>query len=95
MHCWDDGAPIEETLKALNDLVNQGKIRYIGYSNVTGWHMQKIVDVSKYHGWAPVVSLQVIVIHTSTYLILLSYCHMVLKVSAIELSPLLTAGTYM
>jgi aryl-alcohol dehydrogenase-like predicted oxidoreductase len=44
IHCWDDGTPIEETLRALNDLISCGKIHYIGVSNVTGWQFQKIID---------------------------------------------------
>lgn len=58
IHAWDDGTPIEETFTALNDLVSMGKIRYIGVSNVTGWQLQKIVDMCNYRQLAPISTLQ-------------------------------------
>jgi len=57
-HLWDDGVPLEETLSALNDLVRCGKVRYLGCSNVSGWQLQRIVDVTKQMGYNPFVSLQ-------------------------------------
>ena len=39
VHMWDAGTPIEETLRALTDLVRAGKVRYIGASNFTGWQV--------------------------------------------------------
>ena len=59
IHCWDAAIPLEETLGALNDLVRQGKVRYLGGSNLTGWQLQKIMDVNKAKGWDAWVSLQV------------------------------------
>ena len=59
IHAWDDGTPIEETLSALNDIVRQGKVRYVGASNVLGWQMQKIVEVCKAKGYDRWVALQV------------------------------------
>ena len=58
-HAWDDGTPLEETLSTLTDLVRQGKVRYLGLSNVSGWQLQKIIDLIKYKGYEPFVSLQV------------------------------------
>ncbi|XP_003382666.2 PREDICTED: uncharacterized protein LOC100631598 [Amphimedon queenslandica] len=58
IHCWDDGTPLEETLRALNDLVKMGKVHYIGVSNVTGWQFQKIIDTSKYLGLNQIISNQ-------------------------------------
>ncbi|KAJ8310894.1 hypothetical protein KUTeg_012759 [Tegillarca granosa] len=52
-HLWDSATPIEETYKALNDLVRCGKVRYIGVSNVTGWQLQKIVGSMKNMGLDP------------------------------------------
>lgn len=57
-HGWDAAVPIEETLRALDDLVRSNKIRYIGVSNVTGWQMQKIVDKAETMGINSIVSLQ-------------------------------------
>ena len=39
-HVWDEGTPLAETLATLNSLVEQGKVRYIGASNLTGWQLQ-------------------------------------------------------
>ncbi|KAK7095025.1 hypothetical protein V1264_006489 [Littorina saxatilis] len=57
-HIWDDAVPLEETLTTLNDLVRSGKVRYVGASNVTGWQLQKIVDLNKQLGFNPYISLQ-------------------------------------
>jgi aryl-alcohol dehydrogenase-like predicted oxidoreductase len=57
-HCWDPLTPLEETLEALDSLVRQGKARYIGISNFTGWQLQKAIDVSRARGWAQPVCLQ-------------------------------------
>jgi aryl-alcohol dehydrogenase-like predicted oxidoreductase len=58
IHCWDDGTPLEETLRVLNDLVVCGKVRYVGVSNVTGWQFQKIIDMSRELGLNQIVSNQ-------------------------------------
>ncbi|XP_035658708.1 1-deoxyxylulose-5-phosphate synthase YajO-like [Branchiostoma floridae] len=58
IHLWDEAVPIEETLSALNDLVRAGKVRYLGASNVKGWQLQKIVDLSKYMGLNKWISFQ-------------------------------------
>jgi aryl-alcohol dehydrogenase-like predicted oxidoreductase len=55
---WDPGTPLEESLGALNALVESGKVRYIGASNFKGWQIQKAVDISKQMGWEAFVSLQ-------------------------------------
>ncbi|KAL3847198.1 hypothetical protein ACJMK2_018121 [Sinanodonta woodiana] len=57
-HAWDNGTPIEETIRTFDDLVRCGKICYYGLSNVCGWQLQKIVDFSKYNGLNPPISLQ-------------------------------------
>ncbi|XP_070176212.1 1-deoxyxylulose-5-phosphate synthase YajO-like isoform X2 [Littorina saxatilis] len=58
IHMWDSGTPLEETLMTLNDLVRSGKVRYLGASNLTGWQLQKIVDLSKELNLIPFISLQ-------------------------------------
>jgi hypothetical protein len=57
-HVWDAGTPLEETLRALDDLVRAGKVRYTGWSNTTGWQLMKIVCVSKAMGFTAPVSMQ-------------------------------------
>jgi aryl-alcohol dehydrogenase-like predicted oxidoreductase len=46
VHSWDFETPIDETLRALDDLVHQGKVRYIGTSNFTAWQMMKALWTS-------------------------------------------------
>ncbi|WP_313760723.1 aldo/keto reductase, partial [Rhizobium sp.] len=41
VHEWDGQTPLEETLEALDTLVKQGKVRYVGCSNFSGWHIMK------------------------------------------------------
>ena len=47
MHRWDADTPIEETMRALDDLVHSGKVRYLGCSNYTAWQMVEAVWTSK------------------------------------------------
>jgi aryl-alcohol dehydrogenase-like predicted oxidoreductase len=58
MHGFDGLTPVDETLSALNDLVHSGKVRYIGCSNFSGWHLQKSLDVSDRYGWSRYVAHQ-------------------------------------
>ncbi|MGI9646636.1 MAG: aldo/keto reductase [Ilumatobacteraceae bacterium] len=58
IHCWDQGTPIEETLSTLDGLVRQGKVRYLGSSNLTGWQLQKMIDTSRQLGLEAFVSHQ-------------------------------------
>ena len=46
MHGFDKNTPLEETLKALDDLIRQGKVRYIGCSNFSSWHVMKGLWIS-------------------------------------------------
>ncbi len=58
LHGWDDQTPIEETLEALNDLVRQRKVRYIGCSNFAAWQLAWSLWTCDRHNWAPFVSVQ-------------------------------------
>ena len=58
LHGFDAATPVEETLRALDDLVAAGKIRYIGCSNFSGWHLMKSLAVSARYGWARYVAHQ-------------------------------------
>ncbi|XP_061180122.1 1-deoxyxylulose-5-phosphate synthase YajO-like [Saccostrea echinata] len=58
VHVWDNATPPEEWLRALNDLVTSGKVRYIGLSNLCGWQLQKVVDLCKSGNYPSIISLQ-------------------------------------
>jgi aryl-alcohol dehydrogenase-like predicted oxidoreductase len=58
LHNWDRRAPIEETLRALDDLVTAGKVRYVGLSDVPAWVAAQAQTVARFRGWAPVTALQ-------------------------------------
>jgi aryl-alcohol dehydrogenase-like predicted oxidoreductase len=58
VHCWDPATPLEETLSTLNQLVEQGKVRYIGVSNYKASQIQKAIDLCRTMGWEPFISLQ-------------------------------------
>jgi aryl-alcohol dehydrogenase-like predicted oxidoreductase len=58
VHGWDRLTPVEETLRALDDLVRQGKVRYLGCSNWSARHLMKALCLARAAGWASFVSLQ-------------------------------------
>lgn len=58
IHIPDPLTPLEETAQALNDLVRQGKVRYIGYSNFPAWQAARLVELQQYEGYARFVSAQ-------------------------------------
>ena len=58
VHCFDSHTPLEETLSALDSLVRQGKVRYIGCSNFAAWQLAKALGVSKAAGLARFECLQ-------------------------------------
>src|SRR5947209_1856277 len=49
LHAFDALTPIDETLRAMDDLVRAGKVRYIGCSNFSGWHLMKSLALSEQH----------------------------------------------
>ncbi|MCA9802898.1 MAG: aldo/keto reductase [Cyanobacteria bacterium HKST-UBA02] len=58
MHGFDAVTPVEEVLSTLDTLVKSGKVRYIGCSNFSGWHLMKSLSVSEKYGWTKYVSHQ-------------------------------------
>ncbi len=58
VHSFDPCTPLEETLRALDDLVRQGKVRYIGCSNFAAWQLMKALSISDRQGWERFVTLQ-------------------------------------
>src|SRR3954452_6439108 len=59
VHQWDGQTPLEETMEALDTLVRSGKVRYVGCSNYSAWHMMKALAVAGAHGYQPFVSTQI------------------------------------
>ncbi len=58
VHSFDPKTPLEETLGALDDLVREGKVRYIGVSNFTGWQLMKALSISEKQNLERFVTLQ-------------------------------------
>ena len=58
LHRFDDCTPLEVSLRALNDLVSQGKVRYIGVSNFSAWQTMKACGLTAQHDWAPIDCIQ-------------------------------------
>lgn len=58
IHATDPVTPLEETLDALDDLVRQGLVRYVGVSNWAGWRIAKAQALCGAKGWAPLASVQ-------------------------------------
>lgn len=58
LHGFDAVTPVEEVLATLDDFVKAGKIRYIGCSNFSGWHLMKSLAVSEKYGWSRYVAHQ-------------------------------------
>ncbi|MBB3932801.1 aryl-alcohol dehydrogenase-like predicted oxidoreductase [Kaistia hirudinis] len=58
IHGFDPLTPVEETVRALDDLVRQGHVRYVGVSNWAAWQIMKALGIADAHGWARFASLQ-------------------------------------
>ena len=58
LHGFDAQTPVEETVRTLDDLVQAGKLRYLGVSNFSGWHLMKSLDVADRYGWTRYVANQ-------------------------------------
>jgi aryl-alcohol dehydrogenase-like predicted oxidoreductase len=58
LHTPDPATPIEETLEALGELVGQGKVRYLGHSNFSGWQLAEADGVARAHGTTGFISAQ-------------------------------------
>jgi aryl-alcohol dehydrogenase-like predicted oxidoreductase len=58
VHVWDETTPVEEVLRSLDDVVRQGKVRYIGLSNTPAWQVARMQTIADLRGWSPLVALQ-------------------------------------
>lgn len=59
LHNWDKLTPIEETMAALHDLVQAGKVRYIAVSDTPAWKVAQAQVIAQFRGWAPFIGLQI------------------------------------
>jgi len=59
LHNWDKHTPIEETMAALHDLVQSGKVRYLGVSDTPAWKTTQAQLIAQFRGWSPFIGLQV------------------------------------
>lgn len=58
IHRWDNETPLEETMRALEDLLRAGKVRYLGASNFTGWQLTRANALAEMRGWTQFISVQ-------------------------------------
>ena len=58
IHRWDPETPIEETMRALHDVVQSGKARYLGASSMYAWQFARAQEVARANGWTEFVSMQ-------------------------------------
>jgi aryl-alcohol dehydrogenase-like predicted oxidoreductase len=59
MHAWDQMTPVEEVMRALDDVVKQGKVLYLGVSDAPAWWVSRANTIAELRGWLPFVSLQI------------------------------------
>ncbi|RZU13990.1 aryl-alcohol dehydrogenase-like predicted oxidoreductase [Kribbella rubisoli] len=59
VHMWDQHTPLEETMRALDDAVQAGKVLYVGISDAPAWVVSRANTLAEWRGWSPFVGLQV------------------------------------
>ncbi|OPG11413.1 aldo/keto reductase [Microbispora sp. GKU 823] len=59
VHMWDRDTPIEETMRALDDAVQAGKVLYVGISDAPAWVVARANTLAEWRGWSPFIGLQV------------------------------------
>jgi aryl-alcohol dehydrogenase-like predicted oxidoreductase len=59
LHIWDGTTPVEEILRAMDDLVRAGKVVYVGISDTPAWQVSRMQAIAQLRGWAPLVALQI------------------------------------
>jgi aryl-alcohol dehydrogenase-like predicted oxidoreductase len=58
LHRWDSSTPIEESMRALDDLIRAGKIRYVGGSDFAAWQLAKANLLAEFRGWSALAAMQ-------------------------------------
>jgi len=59
LHVWDFSTNVEEVMRALDDLVRSGKVRYVGVSNTPAWIVSRANMLAELRGWSPFIALQI------------------------------------
>ena len=59
LHLWDGTTPVEEILRAMDDLVRAGKVLYVGISDTPAWQISRMQAIADLRGWSPLVALQI------------------------------------
>jgi aryl-alcohol dehydrogenase-like predicted oxidoreductase len=59
LHVWDGTTPVEEILRAMDDLVRAGKVLYVGISDTPAWQISRMQAIADLRGWSPLVALQI------------------------------------
>src|SRR5712675_2514795 len=59
LHIWDGTTPVEEILRAMDDLVRAGKVLYVGMSDTPAWQISRMQAIADLRGWSPLVALEI------------------------------------
>ncbi|MFB4264184.1 aldo/keto reductase [Nonomuraea sp. GTA35] len=59
LHAWDFTTPVEEILRAMDDLVRMGKVLYVGISDTPAWQVSRMQAIADLRGWSPLIALQI------------------------------------
>lgn len=59
VHIWDEVTPVEEVMRGLDDLVQQGKVLYVGISDAPAWWVARANTLAELQGWSPFIGLQI------------------------------------
>jgi len=59
LHVWDFTTPVEEILRAMDDLVRTGKVQYVAISDTPAWQVSRMQAIADLRGWSPLVALQI------------------------------------
>nr|WP_300311489.1 aldo/keto reductase [Halomonas sp.] len=58
LHAWDFTTPVEEVLRAMDDLVAAGKVVYLGLSDIPAWQASRMQAIADLRGWSPLIAMQ-------------------------------------
>jgi aryl-alcohol dehydrogenase-like predicted oxidoreductase len=59
LHAWDNTTPVDEILRAMDDLVRAGKVLYVGISDAPAWQVSRMQTIADLRGWSPLIALQI------------------------------------